>query len=126
VFVLEAAHGVTELAQVTRDLAAASLDPSRSSGGQRRVEAPEKDVLTDGEGGERLDDWLRIAFDLFLLLLERRYNGEDRLVLCYLGDERGTRACLVKSGRAHVLHEFLIFARRSVEKCQNSGSFLSF
>jgi len=50
VFVLEAAHGVTELAQVTRDLAAASLDPSRSSSGQRRVEAPEKDVLTDEEG----------------------------------------------------------------------------
>ena len=73
-FVLEAAHGVTELAQVTRDLAAASLDPSRSSGGQRRVEAPEKDVVTDREGGERLDDWIRIASDLFLLLLERRYN----------------------------------------------------
>ena len=81
---------------MTRDLAAASLDPSRSSGGQRRVEAPEKDVVTDREGGERLDDWIRIASDLFLLLLERRYNGEDRLVLCYLGDERGTRACSVK------------------------------
>ena len=62
---------------MTRDLAAASLDPSRSSGEQRRVEAPEKDVLTDGEGGERLDDWIRIASDLILLLLKRRLKGEE-------------------------------------------------
>ena len=70
----EAAHGITELAQVTRNLAVASLDSSRNSSGQRRVEAPEKDVLPDGEG-ERLNDWIRIASDLFLLLPERGYNG---------------------------------------------------
>ena len=59
---------------MTRDLAAASLDPSRNSSGQRRVEAPEKDVLPDGEG-ERLNDWIRIASDLFLLLPDRGLNG---------------------------------------------------
>ena len=85
------------------------LGSEQKQRGQRRLEAPEKDVLTDGEGGERLDDLIRIASDLFLLLLERRYNGEDRLVLCYLGDERGTRACSVKWGRAHLHMCFMSF-----------------